>query len=323
MMGSSPQPPTSNAAGGASPGKAGLFNIRPGQYFKAALLNHWNLLGLFGGGGAAVLAALTMPALLPVTLPLLAAGELLTVALLSTHPKFRKYVDAQAAAANRKAGAQTSSQTLVQILQSLPKPALGRFQRLQARCLELRQIATELKRTSGDAPVMPLDAMQLEGLDKLLWIFIRLLFTQHALSKFLDRTDVHELHSDEQEIEKKLSQIDAQDQSVYAQKMRRTLEDHLQTCRDRLQNYQKAEANYQLVGLEIDRLENKINSLAEMAINRQEPDFIAGQVDQVAGSMLEMEKTMNDLQFATGLGPLDEDVPALMQEPVLAEKVRA
>ena len=101
----------------------------------------------------------------------------------------------------------------------------------------------------------------------------------------------------------------------HAQKMKRTLEDHLQTSRDRVLNFEKAQANHELVGLEIDRLENKITSLAELSVNRQDPDFIAGQVDQVAGSMFEMEKTMNDLQFATGLGPLEEDVPELMQAP--------
>jgi hypothetical protein len=32
--------------------------------------------------------------------------------------------------------------------------------------------------------------------------------------------------------------------------------------------------------------------------------------------MLETEKTMNELQFATGLSPIDEDVPSLVQPPV-------
>lgn len=286
--------------------------MRPSHYFKSAFLNHWNLLGLVGIGGFALLSG--FPA---VVFPLVAAGELLYVALLGAHPKFRKYLDAQLAASQRKSGSNTSAETLGQILQSLSPPTLARFQRLQARCLELRQIASELKRTSGDAPELSLDAMQLEGLDKLLWIFIRLLFTQQALQKFLQRTDARQMQTDAQLIEKKLKEVDPQDQSVHAQKMRRTLEDHLQTSRDRMQNYAKAQANFELVGLEIDRLENKINTLAELAINRQEPDFIAGQVDQVAGSMLEMEKTMNDLQFATGLGPIDEEIPALTQASTL------
>ena len=40
-----------------------------------------------------------------------------------------------------------------------------------------------------------------------------------------------------------------------------------------------------------------------------------GQVDQVATSMVETEKTMNDLQFATGLAPVDEEVPELLASP--------
>ena len=50
-----------------------------------------------------------------------------------------------------------------------------------------------------------------------------------------------------------------------------------------------------------------------MAVNRQEPEFISGQVDQVATSMLETEKTMNELQFATGLDQLDDEAPELMR----------
>ena len=63
---------------------------------------------------------------------------------------------------------------------------------------------------------------------------------------------------------------------------------------------------------EIDRLENKIRSLSELAVNRQEPEFISQQVDHVASSMLETERTMNDLQFATGLESVDEQTPELL-----------
>jgi len=94
--------------------------------------------------------------------------------------------------------------------------------------------------------------------------------------------------------------------------VRKTLEDNLQTSRDRLANLGRARDNYDLVKLEIDRLENKIRSLSELAVNRQEPDYISGQVDQVAASMLETEKTMNELKFVTGLDAIDE-APSLLQ----------
>ena len=96
------------------------------------------------------------------------------------------------------------------------------------------------------------------------------------------------------------------------QKARQTIEDNLATSRARLANLRKARENHELVQLEIDRLENKIQSLSELAVNRQEPDFISDQVDSVAESMLETERTMNDLQFATGLLEVDEDIPELV-----------
>ncbi len=284
--------------------------MRLGEYLKTAFLNQWNLLAFGAASGFALLSGRA-----DIFLPLVMAAECAYVSLLGTHPKFQKYVDAQTAAAQRGTNAQTSGDALQQILKGLPAATLARFDRLRSRCLELRQIAGDLSRTRGDMAEMPLDSFQIEGLDKLLWIFIRLLFTQHSLAKFLERTGVESMRKDIQQLELRLKQLDPQDQSPHAQKMKRTLDDHLQTCRDRVVNFEKAQANHELVGLEIDRLENKITSLAELSVNRQDPDFIAGQVDQVAGSMLEMEKTMNDLQFATGLGPLEEDVPELMQTP--------
>lgn len=277
------------------------------KYFKTAFLNRWNLLAISGGCGLALLSG--FPGVL---LPLFLAAEIGYLALLGSHPKFQAYIDAQEAARQRKAGSLTAAQTLQQIMQILPKQSLARFEQLRARCLELRQIASDLKQSDRADPQDTFDSFQLAGLDKLLWIFLRLLFTQYSLAKFLEKTSFEQIQADIQETEHRLSQASADDASPHIQKIRRTLEDNLQTCKDRLANYQKAQDNHELVGLEIDRLENKIRTLAELAVNRQEPDFISGQVDQVAGSMLETEKTMNELQFATGLGPLDEDIPELV-----------
>ena len=91
------------------------------------------------------------------------------------------------------------------------------------------------------------------------------------------------------------------------------LQDNLDTSRNRLANLAKARDNYELIGLEIDRLENKIRSLSEMAVNRQEPEFISNEVDHVATSMVDTERTMNELQFATGLNPLDSEPPELIR----------
>jgi hypothetical protein len=282
-----------------------------GKYLKAAFANRWNLLAVFGGVGLAAVSGIP-----DIILPLVLAAEAAYLGLLGTHPKFQKYVDAQTAASERKQKSQTSQQALRQIMQLLPPQALARFEKLRAQCLELRQIAADIAHSRTAEIGAPLESLQLAGLDRLLWIFLRLLFTEYSLSKFLERTNPRLIKQEITTTEQRLKQVAPDDSSPHAQKIRRTLEDSLQTCKDRLANYEKANANHELVQLEIDRLENKIKSLAELSVNRQEPDFISGQVDQVTGSMLETEKTMNELQFATGLAPVDEEVPELIQPPV-------
>ena len=279
------------------------------KYLKTAFLNRWNLLAFTAGTGFALLSGFP-----DILLPVIFAAEFGYITLLGSHPKFQSYVDAQAAAELRKAGSQNASQTLQQIMKALPKPMLARFEELRARCFELRQIANDLKQSDQIGSSEPLESFQLAGLDKLLWIFLRLLFTQFALAKFLERTSIELIQRDIKLTETRLEQVAAEPSSPHTLKIRHTLEDNLKTCQDRLANYGKAQDNHELVGLEIDRLENKIRTLAELAVNRQEPEYISGQVDQVAHSMIETEKTMNDLQFATGLGPLEEDVPELVQQ---------
>jgi len=277
------------------------------RYLSTAFRNRWNLLALFGASGFALLSG--QP---DVFLPIVLAGELLYVGMLGSHPKFQNYVDAQAAKSEREQNSVESDATLNRILRTLPDRQLQRFSALRARCLELRQIALEIKQGDGGGLAATVDDAQLQGLDRLLWIYLRLLYTQFSLERFLERTNGREIEDDIKHLEEQLQRFEGQSPTDQVLKAKSTLEDNLQTCRDRLDNFQKARGNYELLELEIDRLENKIRSLSEMAVNRHEPDFISGQVDEVASSMKAAEKTMSDLQFATGLEAGPEVVPELL-----------
>jgi hypothetical protein len=295
-----------------------------GRYLKSAFTNQWNLLAFFGSMGFAVLSGRP-----DVFAPLVLAGELAYVGLLGTHSKFQKYVDAQAAKATREQGASSAEQSFQRMLNALPDALRQRFRNLQARCLELRQIALELKdpslvKSPGTATTWstdnPLEEIQLAGLDRLLWIYMRLLFTQYSLDRFLQRTSESQMQRDITRIETQLQGVPANSEDPQQQKIRKTLEDNLGTSRSRVANLKKARDNYEIVRLEIDRLENKIQSLSELAINRQEPDFVSAQVDQVVTSMVQTEKTMNELEFATGLSVAEEAVPELLQRQTVQMK---
>lgn len=284
--------------------------MRLTRYLKAAFVNHWNLLAVAGGLGFAAIVSW------PVLWPLVVAGEVAYLGLLGTHPKFQSYVDAQEAKSSRVDTTLQQETTLRQIVGSLPKKALARFEAVRTRCLELRQIATQLKEPGKVGPA-PLDSMQVAGLDRLLWIYLRLLYTQFSLERFFETTTEAPIQEDIRRFESRLKSLEGSGDSPQQRKARATLDDTLATSRDRLTNLKKARDTYELLQLELDRLESKINSLSELAVNRQEPDFISAQVDQVATSMVETEKTMNDLQFATGIHTVDDDAPKLLQRPTV------
>lgn len=296
-----------------------------GRYLKAAFTNRWNLLTFLGSLGFALLSGRP-----DVLAPLVLAGEIAYVGLLGTHSKFQRYVDAQTAKLSRERRVTNTDETLQRVMNALPDNMLQRFKALQKRCVELRQIALELKdptlaKSPGTTSVLrtdnPLEEMQFAGLDRLLWIYLRLLFTLYSLDRFLMRANAEQIEKDMTRLEAQLNNIPGTSDDGHQQRIRKTLEDNLATSNARLANIQKARENREIVRLEIDRLENKIHSLSELAINRQEPDFVSAQVDQVVTSMVQTERTMNELEFATGLTVSEETVPELLQrEPLLVRQ---
>ncbi|MCP3903197.1 MAG: hypothetical protein GY715_06120 [Planctomycetes bacterium] len=286
--------------------------MRLAKYIKAAFVNHWNLLAV---GGATVFAFLTGQP--DVVLPIVLAAEVAYLSLLGTHPKFQKAVDAQIAKTQRVSGAVSAERALDRIRRALPWESLERYEALRARCIELRQIATDLRHVDPVGRDKPLERLQLSGLDRLLWIYLRLLYTEHSLRRFLEQTSADSIRADIGRLESRLADYPADETNARKQKARAALEDNLATSRARLANLEKAGENYELVQFEIDRLENKIRSLSELGVNRQEPDSIAAQVDSVASGMLQTERTMNELDFATGFGEIDESVPEMLNRPKL------
>jgi hypothetical protein len=81
----------------------------------------------------------------------------------------------------------------------------------------------------------------------------------------------------------------------------------------RLDNFARAKKNGEFVSVELDRLEGKIQALAEMTVNRQDPDFLSSQVDSAADSMRQTEKAVSELQHLTGLQDQLEDPPPILE----------
>ncbi|MCC6592973.1 MAG: hypothetical protein IT479_06820 [Xanthomonadales bacterium] len=276
-----------------------------GDYLKAAFTWRWNLLGLFAGTTFAVLAPAT-----GAVLSLVAAAELLYLTGLVSFPKFRRSVDAKLLGRSpeweqREEDPQT---LLTRMLNELGPGPANRFKDLRDRCLRLRRIARGVAAGAPEAPQA--DQLRGGGLDQLLWVFLRLLYAQQGLWKFLEQTDRNALEAQSMDLEKRLAALGADSD----ERIKRSLTDAIATTTMRLDNLKSAETNNQFIDLELERIEAKILALSEMSVNNQNPDFISTQVDSVADTMAHAENAIRDLNLLSGLSSDIDKAPRLLVE---------
>lgn len=275
------------------------------DYLREAFRWRWNLLAL---GAGTVLAMLSPnPGAL---MPLVVAAELAYLGGLISIPKFRSYVDRKLIGVDPEwtERAEDSQSLLTRILAELAPGPRERFMKLRQRCLNLRRIARGAAAGQVEAPEA--DDLRGGGLDKLLWVFLRLLYAQQSLWKFLEHTDRGGLEKQLKDLEaRRAGMADSADERI-----KRSLTDAIATTTMRLDNLKSAESNSEYVSLELERIESKILALSEMSVNNQNPDFISTQVDSVAESMTHAELAIRDLNAITGLSSPEMAAPKMLTE---------
>ena len=261
------------------------------SYIKSAFTWRWNLLGLAGGAAFAVLSPI--PA---AVLAILGAAELVYLTTLISFPKFRSAIDAQGGSSSAFGPEPDAQISLTEVLNQLAPGPRKRFLELRQRCLTLQGIASKIGGNAAGQALGRGDELRGNGLDKLLWVHLRLLLAQQGLWRFLEETNLAQLDKQLVELKKR------QDSAQADERMLKSLIDAMATLTMRIDNYRAAERNSEFVGLELDRIENKILALSEMSVNNQSPDFLTAQVDAVADSMTQTESAMRELDALTGLG---------------------
>lgn len=256
------------------------------KYVKAAFFWRWNLLFFGAGVAAGVLSGKP-----DVVLPLLAAAELTYLGLLTSRPRFRQAIDARTATRRTEAD---QTQLLRQIKAALPPEAWARFEELRNRCLALDKLSQRLRGPHEARDALVTD-LQTGSLERLLWMFLKLLYSQDALQRFLRETDRDELALLIAAAEKELKRATEQGRS---QKLIGSIKDKLETLRQRLANYDRTIEHQEFLKVEIDRIEQKVNAISEMAINARDPADISAQVDGIAEGISATEEAIRSLDVA-------------------------
>jgi len=274
------------------------------DYLKEAFFFRWNLLLFLGGIAGAALTPLA-----DVTFPLIIAGELAYLTGLISLPRFRAAIDAKIHSRHGSSAATaTAAPSLVVMLAGLPGEARRRFEKLHGRCVEMRALAVGVRGASG-SHAGSAEEIRTPGLDRLLWLFLRLLLSKNALDRFLQTMSSEDVSSHLAQLRTDFTAA----QQAGDDRIARSLQDSIAMAELRLDNYARAKKNAQFVSIELDRIEGKIQALAEMAVNRQDPDLLSSQVDSAAESMRQTENAVTELQHLTGLADELQDPPPILE----------
>jgi hypothetical protein len=266
------------------------------------------MLGLFTASAVSVIMGVP-----DIGLPLVAAAEILFLVSVAGNPRFQRSVDSRTHDKEKEQQLQSVNIKYKKLLDALDSDEETRFNNLKNRCLQLRKITTDLTRPA--LPSEQTEELRNAGIDKLLWLFLKLLYSKESLEKFFQTTTREEILASIKKLESRIEGME--DKGRLTKKIKKSLLDNMETSKIRLRNFDLAKENYQFILLELDRLENKISSILEVAINRQDPDFILNEVDSISQSVSETERTIGELDFLTGLGEQNHQVP-----PVLHTHIR-
>lgn len=303
----------------AEPNKAGLF-----RYLKEAFLFRWNLLLAGGAAAAAVVSGHA-----DIALPLIAAAEVTYLAGLATLPRFQAAIDAKVRAEERgvrpAATADNEQRSardrILDVLRSLTEDRRSRFLRLRSRCVEMSKIANAVRGDTRDQSGAAAE-LRTPALDRLLWVFLRLLMSDQAIALFLQAADGNAIDKtiDELKLRRK-NRAESIGQTAEADdRIIRSLDDSIATAEARKENLGKAKHNAEYIATELDRLENKIQAVTELAVGHTDPDEMSSRIDAISDGISQTEQTIRELQQITGVSDVTT-TPSILDADLTSVRV--
>ena len=285
-----------------------------GAYIKAAFTHRWNLLAFIGAAAAGAMSPAP-----DVVLPLVFAAEMLFLGLVATNPRFHRAVDAEQGAARAAEGAEVMRARFDELYRGLDPLLRKRFEELRVRCGVLAELAGK---DPGSLGMDQVAQSQLGGVNKLLWVYLKLLHTKMTLERFFASIDTDELDRVEREAQRRLEELPKEPGHELAEKKRKSIEDTLTTVLARRANIKRAHENHEFVTLELERIGAKLSGISELAVNRQDPGLLTHDVDDVARSVEATEEAISELQVYSGLTAADFAAPEILSAPPQQVRVR-
>jgi hypothetical protein len=174
------------------------------------------------------------------------------------------------------------------LLERLDPARVQRFERVRGRCADLQRSLEGEARSEADGI---LESQQLQGVNKLLWVFLRTLVQEQTLASFCATMPRKEIEGTLRKTESTLAQ------PGIAESMKAAHQENVQVLRLRLDNLRRAEENLEAVGVRLVRVENSIMLVQEQALTRRDPAFVESEVKSVTEGLQSVEEMMRSMNI--------------------------
>ncbi len=249
---------------------------------KRAFRWHWHVLALSAASLAALLSG--NPGM---WLPVVAAGEVAYMGMLGLNPRFQAVLKLAERPA-RPAGEANPGQRFQQLMSFLSPADVNRFDVLRRRCSELLELRRRMDSREGDSGA---DNFRGESLDRMLWLFLKLLHQRSGLERFLGATQRPAIAAELKTAEEQLDTAQERDKAsgLPESRLASSINERIRTIRERLGNHQKAEEGLELVTAEIDKTEQQITHLCEVGMTMRDSAGLSVQIDSISESLQSSE----------------------------------
>ena len=249
---------------------------------KRAFTWHWHLLGLGAGAAFAVLSGAPL-----LVLPFLVAAELGYLGFLGLDPRFQNVLKGKHAV---PPPLPVDPRERFLELMTFLCPADGeRFESLRHRCMELVTLRRSMDAKQGSPGV---GDFRSESLDRMLWLFLKLLHQRSGLEKFLETTRSDKIEAELLAARNQLSSAQERDKSsgLPESRLASSISDRIITIEERLENYRRARNSLELVSAEIDKTEQQITHLCEVGMTMSDSAGLSVQIDSISSSLQASEE---------------------------------
>jgi len=200
--------------------------------------------------------------------------ELGYLGVLASNPRFQRTVVAQQQWETRRRW----QNKMEEIVQQLTADGQSRYRALEARC------RTILEQQFRGGDFSSVQEAQGEGLGRLLWIYLRLLWTRQAIQRIL--RDSGKASDDAEELRERVADLEARlkDASV-GEELRKSLASQVEILRQRLEKRREAREKVAFLDAELTRIQEQVELVREQAVLSTDSETVSQRIDQITSTL--------------------------------------